>query len=197
MFNIGNKVVYPGQGPCFICALVSKVIDNKPMTFFHLIILNGSGDMFIPVDKIASIGIRPMLNMSDIPRLLDQLKEPTSVPDDFRQRSRDNVKRFMSGSAFDLAEVVESLTVLSKTKGLGFGEIRTLERARSMLVCEISEVMKKTKEEAEKQVDEAINARKETAFHSTAETDSATSRNGKEASDLRDRKVKQAVAQIA
>jgi CarD family transcriptional regulator len=195
MLDIGNKVVYPGQGPCFICALVSRVVDNTPMTFFHLIVLNGSGDMFIPVDKIESIGIRPMLNTSDIPRLLDQLKEPTSVPDDFRQRARDNAKRFMSGSAFALAEVVESLTELSKKKGLGFGEIRTLERARSMLICEISEVMRKTKEEAEKQMDEALNARNEVAFNFVDEIHAPNTRERRQIFRREDRKVKQAVAQ--
>lgn len=196
MLSIGTKVIYPGQGPCVICDVVNRVVDNRPMTFFHLLVLNGGGEMFIPVDKINSTGIRPMLKISDIPKLLDQLKEPTLVVDDFRQRSRDNVKRFMSGSAFDLAEVVESLTELSKTKALSFGEIKTLERARSMLICEIAEVTKKTKEEAEKQIDEALGAR-EIAFRLMAETTTFNNREDKQTAGPRDRKARQEAAQSA
>ena len=66
-----------------------------------------------------------------------------------------------SGSAFDLAEIVESLTELSETKKLSFGEHKTLDRAKALLVSEISEVIGETKEKAERQVDMALKARKE------------------------------------
>jgi RNA polymerase-interacting CarD/CdnL/TRCF family regulator len=39
-----------------------------------------------------------------------------------------------------LAGIVESLTELIETKPLAFGERGTLERAKRLLVCEISEV---------------------------------------------------------
>jgi RNA polymerase-interacting CarD/CdnL/TRCF family regulator len=72
----------------------------------------------------------------------------------------DNLKLFASGSAFDLAEVVESLTELSETKTLSPRDKETLERARKLLVCEISEVTGKTKSAAGEQVDEALKMRK-------------------------------------
>lgn len=201
MLNIGSKVVYPGQGPCFICAVVSKVIDNRPMAFFQLLILNGGGEMFVPVDRIDSIDIRPMLKQSDIPKLLDQLKEPTKSADDFRQRARDNFQRFMSGSAFAIAEVVESLTELSKTKSLSFGERKMLDRARNMLICEIAEVMKETMAKAEEQVEKALKAREAAAFHLIAETSPTTAchsnRHRKATGDQRNRKDQRAVARGA
>ena len=76
------------------------------------------------------------------------------------QRTRDNLKLLTSGSAYDLAEIVESLTNLSETKTLSFGDHRTLDRAKALLVSEISEVIEETKEEAEQQVDMALKARK-------------------------------------
>lgn len=200
MLSIGNKVVYPGQGPCFICAVVSRVVEGSPMAFFHLLILNGGGEMFVPADRMDSTGIRPMLKRSDIPRLLDQLKGPTQSADDFRQRARDNFQRFMSGSAFSIAEVIESLNELSKTKSLSFGERKTLERARRILVCEISEVMKETKEEAEKRVDEALKAGEEAAFLAAGiNPTSASNRNRhyKATDGQRDRKAQRAKAQRA
>jgi CarD family transcriptional regulator len=130
------------------------------MTFYQLLVLDdGRGNLFVPADKLQTIGIRPLLNKPEIAKLLDQLKRPSTAAIDRKQRVRDNLKLLLSGSAFDLAEIVESLTELIETKPLSFGERRTLERAKRLLVCEISEVMGGTKEDAEVQVDQALIAR--------------------------------------
>ena len=69
------------------------------------------------------------------------------------------MRAILTGSAFDLAEIVETLTELIETKPLSFSERATLERARKLLICEISEVNGTTKQEAEDQVDQALVAR--------------------------------------
>jgi RNA polymerase-interacting CarD/CdnL/TRCF family regulator len=79
---------------------------------------------------------------------------------DWKQRAIDILRLFTSGSAFDLAQIVGSLTGLSKTKKLSIRENWTLVRARNLLVCEISEVMRETKSAAEEHVDRALSARK-------------------------------------
>jgi CarD family transcriptional regulator len=160
IFNAGSKVVYPCQGPCMIGPLVKKTVGDLTVTFYQLVVLNdGGGELFVPVDKVQSVGIRLLLERSDIPKLLNRLKKSSGAADTWKQRAADNQKLFATGSAFDLAEVVESLTELSETKSLSFGERKTLERAKRLLVCEISEVMGVTKEEAEKQVDCALGQR--------------------------------------
>jgi RNA polymerase-interacting CarD/CdnL/TRCF family regulator len=65
---------------------------------------------------------------------------------------------FSSGSPFDLALIVESLTELKETKTLTIGQSRTLEKARRLLICEISEVLGETHTEAERQLDQALKA---------------------------------------
>ena len=158
---VGNKVIYPSQGPCLIGAMVKRIIDDRPMMFYQLLVLNeAGGDLFVPVDNVRAIGIRPLLERSEIPKLLDRLKQPTQSADTWKQRAVDNQKLFATGSAFDLAEVVESLTELSETKALSFGEHKTLDRAKRLLICEISEVMSETEGEAEEEVDQALKARK-------------------------------------
>lgn len=160
LLAIGNKVIYPSHGPCLISSIVNKVVDERPMTFYQLLVLNdGRGTLLVPVEKAKSIGIRPLLNKPEIPKLLDQLKRPSKASTDRKQRVRDNLKLLLSGSAFDLAEIVESLTELIDTKALSFGERGTLERAKRLLVCEIAEVTGETKQEVEEQVDRALIAR--------------------------------------
>jgi CarD family transcriptional regulator, regulator of rRNA transcription len=157
----GNKVIYPSQGPCLIGPVIKKVIDGRPISFYRLALLDDSGgELFVPVDKVQTIGIRPLLNRSDIPKLLDLLKGPFAADKDWKQRADENFKLLNSGSAFDLAEVVKSLTKLGGKRELSFRESQTLEKARKLLIGEISEVIGETKSAAEKQIDEALKARK-------------------------------------
>src|SRR5689334_18169939 len=99
--TVGSKIVYPAQGPCLIGSLVQRVIGGEPQMFYQLIVLSeGGGSLFVPVDKVAAIGIRLLLEQSEIPRLLDQLMKPTKTADGWKQRTMNNLKLFASGSAF-------------------------------------------------------------------------------------------------
>jgi CarD family transcriptional regulator len=131
------------------------------MTFYQLLVLNDGGlKLFIPVEKLRTVGLRPLLSKADIPKLLDQLRQPSKPVVDRKQRVRDNLKLLSSGSAFDLAEIVQSLNELLETSALSFGERGTLDRAKRLLVCEISEVMEETKEEAEAKLDLVLSSKK-------------------------------------
>ena len=57
------------------------------MMFYQLIILNdGGGKMFVPVDNVDAVGIRPLLGKTEIPRLLDRLRQSAQTSDDRKQR---------------------------------------------------------------------------------------------------------------
>jgi CarD family transcriptional regulator len=158
--SVGNRISYPCQGPCLIGPVVKRVVGGKLTEFHHLTVLDGGGELFVPVDKAEAKGIRRLLDRSEIPKLLDHLKKASMPAERWNQRTLDNLKLFTSGSAFDLAEIVESLCELRKTKVLSSGDRQTLERARKLLVCEISEVMGETKSAAEEKIDQALEGRK-------------------------------------
>jgi CarD family transcriptional regulator len=156
----GSKIVYPAQGPCLIGPVVQRIIAGEPLMFYQLIVLDdGGGDLFVPVDKVAAIGIRLLMEKSEVPKLLDHLMKPAKIADGWKQRTLNNLKLFASGSAFDLAEIVESLTELNETKALSFSEQKSLERARRLLICEIAEVTGATRETVKEQLDDALKAR--------------------------------------
>ncbi|MGH7829683.1 MAG: CarD family transcriptional regulator [Candidatus Binatia bacterium] len=159
--TVGNKVIYPSQGPCVIGPVVKKSVDGRLVSFYRLAPLEGGGgEVFVPVDKAQAIGIRALLKRSEIPKLLGQFKKASRSAGNWKQRAMDNVKLFASGSAFDLAEVVESLTELSETKTLSPRDKETLERARKLLISEISEVTGETKSAAGERIDQALKMRK-------------------------------------
>ncbi len=160
ILTVGSKVVYPCQGPCLVSASVKRVVAGEPRSFYHLIVLNDSGgELFVPVDKAQTNGIRPLALNSDVPMLLGQLINTAELTMEWKQRASDIQRLFTSGSAIDLAKIVGALTESSKTKALSPRENWTLVRARKLLVCEISEVMGETRNTAEEQVDQALKAR--------------------------------------
>jgi CarD family transcriptional regulator len=137
------------------------VVGGRPASFYRLAILDDSGgELFIPLDKVAVLGLRQLMAKSEIPKLLGRLKKATVTEKNWRQRAVDNARLLSTGSAFDLAEVVESLTELSETKPLRPHDRQVLERARKILICEISQVTGATVDAAAEQVDEALKARK-------------------------------------
>lgn len=159
----GDKVVYPGHGPCGIGRLVDRVVGGSSMMFYHLTVLDETGgDLFIPVEKASATGLRLLIKKSEIPELLAHLKKGASSAESWKERAADNMKLLATGSAFDLAEIIASLTELSDRRSLTLGESGTLARARRLLVCEISEVTEETKTIAEEQVDQALRGKART-----------------------------------
>ena len=157
ILKVGEKVSYPGQGPCLIGPVVKRVVGGKLTEFQHLTVLvDGGGELLVPVDRAQARGIRELLDKTEIPKLLDRLKKPSRAAEKWNQRNRDNLILFNSGSAFDLAEIVESMSGLRETKRLQPSDRQTLERARKLLACEISEVMGETKGAAEEKIDQAL-----------------------------------------
>jgi RNA polymerase-interacting CarD/CdnL/TRCF family regulator len=161
--TVGDKVVYPGRGPCLIGGVVQKVVCGRSASFYRLALLDDSrAELFVPVNKSHDLHMRALLARSEIPKLLGHLKTRGAVAKDpgkaknWRQRELDSLKLFSSGSIFELAQMVESLTQLSSTKTLAAHERETLYRARKLLICEISEVMGESKTAAEVRIDSAL-----------------------------------------
>lgn len=169
ILTTGSKIVYPSQGPCLIGSIVERIIGEQPRRFYQLLVLNEcGGDLFVPVEKIEAVGIRLLLNVTEIPKLLEHLNLPATVADNHRQRGLHILKLFASGSAFDLAEIVGSLTELNNTKPLSFGENKTLEKAKGLLICEMAEVTGTTREAVKQQIETALETRKKESKASPA-----------------------------
>src|ERR1043166_8232779 len=99
--TVGDKVVYPGRGPCLIGAVIEKVVCGRSASFYQLALLDGSkAELFVPVENLHDLHMRPLLERSDIPELLGHLKTRAGVTKDpetgknWRQRELDRLKLF-------------------------------------------------------------------------------------------------------
>ena len=165
MLSAGERVVYPNQGPCKIGVVVEKNIGGHPGVFYPLMVMDDSGDVvFVPVDRVDGLGIRQLIQRSQIPRLLRRLREHVEVINaptprmSWRQRAAETSNLFASGSAFDLAVIVRTLTQLNALKPLSPRDRDVLDKARKYLICEISEVMGKSRIAAEQLMNDALEA---------------------------------------
>ena len=61
-----------------------------------------------------------------------------------------------TGSIYDVVEVLKSLTFLARSKNLSFREKRMFDRAKFLVISEISEVAREKSEHVEQKVDSAL-----------------------------------------
>ncbi|HET9295987.1 MAG TPA: hypothetical protein VFP18_03790 [Candidatus Binatia bacterium] len=160
--TIGQKLYYTGRGPCLLRAEVQKVVCGAPAQFYSFSLLDDNGaEFFVPVGTASELPLRPLLLRRDILKLLKRLKTrvgPTRELANWQQRKSASSKLFSSGSAFDLADTIESLMRSSCTRNLAMDEWQTLRRARNLLICEIAEVMNESRSAAESRFDSAADA---------------------------------------
>lgn len=144
-----------------IGAVVKKIVSGDAMHFYPISSLdNTASAVLVPLNRLAGLAMRHLLAKSEIPALLGRLNDSAPASRGWKRRVLDNAKLFSSGSAFDLAQIVQTLTQLGETKELSLRDRRTLEKARRFLICEISEVLEESRDTAERQVDRALARRK-------------------------------------
>jgi CarD family transcriptional regulator len=74
----------------------------------------------------------------------------------WKGRFKDNSDKMRSGSIYEVADVLKSLTFLAKSKSLSFREKRMLDRAKFLIISEVSEVMREPAVAIEGRVDRAL-----------------------------------------
>lgn len=161
-WKVGDKVVFVPQGPCRVDGVVMKTIAGQLSRFYRLSLLDDSSDLvFVPSDKLKPPAIRPLITEAELPKVFSSLEGSRPASANWRQRAIEQAKLFASGSAFDLAEIVESLTQMGEGRALLSRDRQTLEKAKRLLICEISEVTGATRSATEERVDRILGLQRE------------------------------------
>lgn len=156
-FKIGDKVFYPGRGICEIRRISTRELDGQTVELYHLVFLVDEATVMVPVNKAHDIGIRRLLDRSEVPKVYAFLKQRMESPSrDYKIRYRKNVDLLTSGTIFDVADVVKSLAYLSSIKKLSERETEMLERARALLINEIAQVTGAERSKVQAKVDQAL-----------------------------------------
>lgn len=136
---IGQMVTYPNQGVCLVEHIEKKQIGTSTLHVYALRVLSDNSTIFVPMENAAAVGIRPVISSMQFEVLLEYLGADFElISSDWKIRSREFGEKLQSGDVFDAADVLKKLTFLSREKKLSFREQNYLEKARFLIVSEIS-----------------------------------------------------------
>jgi len=140
-FEIGDKVIYPNHGLGIVERIETKTIMGTTCGFYQLRMANET-TVFVPVDNVDGVGLRRAITDEETERLFSLLGDgKIESHQNWKGRFKDNSDRMRTGSIYDVVEVLKSLSHLARSKSLSFREKRMLDRAKFLVVSEISEVM--------------------------------------------------------
>src|SRR5256885_9611044 len=138
-FQIGDKVVYPNQGVGTIENISTRSFGSAFEKFYLLRLGCSSITVVVPFSNAANIGLRRVTKDREISRVLSFLAAGWCATScDWKVRYKENTDKMQSGNLLRAAEVFKGLLQLHVDKPLSFREKKMLDRARHMLVSEVS-----------------------------------------------------------
>jgi CarD family transcriptional regulator len=156
-FQIGDKVIYPNHGLGVVERIEEKTILGTTCGFYHLKIVASDTTVLVPVSNVDGVGLRRAICDDEVERLFGLLGDG-KIDDhqNWKGRYKDNSDKMRTGSIFDMADVLKSLTFLARSKSLSFREKRMLDRARALIISEVSDVLHEKSAIVEGRVDQAL-----------------------------------------
>jgi CarD family transcriptional regulator len=138
-FEIGDKVVYPNQGVGTIENISSRSFGTQFEKFYLLRLVYSSMTVMVPFSNVGTIGLRKVTRNAEITRVLAFLSSGSChFHADWKSRFKENSEKMLTGSLLNVAEVLKGLLLLQIEKPLSFREKKMLDRARHMLVTELT-----------------------------------------------------------
>lgn len=156
-FEIGDKVIYPNHGIGVVKRIETKTILGTTCGFYSLRMSSSDTTVLVPVDNVEGVGLRGAIEDSEVKKLFTLLGNgKIDNHQNWKGRFKDNSDKMRTGSIYDVVDVLKSLNYLSQSKNLSFREKRMLDRAKFLVISEISEVTSETSESIEEKVNKAL-----------------------------------------
>jgi CarD family transcriptional regulator len=139
-FKIGDRIVFPNQGLGIIEDLMEEDLFGQKLLFYHIRIFSNNTLVLVPSANTEEMGLRKPIAEETIDEIFDLLKNGTvDVTANWKGRFREHSNMMKSGTIVDVISVLKSLYYLSLSKPLSFREKKMMEKARELIVSELSE----------------------------------------------------------
>ncbi|MDR3072885.1 MAG: CarD family transcriptional regulator [Clostridiales Family XIII bacterium] len=157
MFSIGDKIVYPMHGAGIIEGIEEKLILGETRRYYVLHVPYGEMKIMIPCDSTDSVGVRGVIDETDLMDIEDALRcASTQMSDNWNRRYRDNMEKLKTGELIEVCEVVRNLMRVDRIKKLSTGEKKLLSNAKQILLSELILVSGAKAEEVLRKIDEWV-----------------------------------------
>ena len=139
LFQVGEKVVYPNQGIGTIENISSRSFGAQCERFYLLRLTYTDMTVMVPFSHAEEIGLRRVTKNADLMRVLAFLSEGLCKSKaDWKDRFKENSEKMRVGGLLAVSEVFKTLLTIQKEKPLSFREKKMLDRARQLLITEVS-----------------------------------------------------------
>ena len=160
-FSIGDRAFYPSHGVGLIKELKTTSVLGQAHSFYVFEIgeLGDSGlRMLIPEQNAAKI-LRPMVRKSNIKKVFDTLASATTInKTNWHRRHKKLGEQLRSPCLYEIATVLRDLVCLGHQKELSPNEKIMLDKAKKMVVDEISCVTQNETTKIYKKVEKILSA---------------------------------------
>lgn len=133
----GQILVHPHHGPAVIDS-----IEIHPRLQRECVVLKVQSShlmVWVPVDQMERVGLRPVLDQTGLDVLFSVLRAPADAEDiQWSRRFKDNTEKLATGNPLVIAAVVRNLMLRDAADGLSQAERDMLRHARKPLLTEIS-----------------------------------------------------------
>ncbi len=156
-FQVGEKVVYPNHGVATIENISSRTFAGQFERFYLLRLNYNCMTVMVPFSHVEELRLRKVTRNGEVARVLEFLSEGRCRRfHDWKDRFKENTEKMRDGSLLAVAEVMKSLLMLQAAKPLSFREKKMLDRARHMLITELSTSRGWNTKQAEEMLEQAL-----------------------------------------
>jgi len=156
-YQVGDKVVYPGQGITQIVSITEEDLGGMKMVCYNLRLLATESKVVVPVANADKVGLRTLTDTSVVSEAMDRLRSnEENGATDWKDRYRANLERIKTGQLGEIVDVILCLANVAARKTLSFRERKMFDHARQMLSYEVAEVEGRTAEEVELEVENVL-----------------------------------------
>ncbi len=158
-YKIGDKVIYPNHGVGIIEQVSFNYLNGRSERCFMLRIFSSGLRVMVPEVNAQNVGLRRVITSAEARKIVVFLEcnhHSNGCRGDWKHRFKENSERMRTGSLLDVAAVLKSLLLLSRSKPLSFRERKMLERARYLLVSELATAQRVSETKVETDVVRAL-----------------------------------------
>ena len=157
MYNVGDKIVYPMHGAGVIESIEEKEVLGQKQNYYIVKMPIGDMKVMIPIEHTCEIGIREIIDKKEVEKVLSVFcKAENNINSNWTKRYRENMVKIKSGNIYEVADVVRSLMLRDKQKGLSTGERKMLCSAKQILISELVLAEGADQKDIEKMINEYI-----------------------------------------
>jgi CarD family transcriptional regulator len=138
-FAVGDKVVHPLHGPGRITGVEYRELLDGKKRYYVLEIPDKDLTVYIPRQKVESVGVRPAMKRAKLNSVLDTLRsKPHRLPQDYKERHEEVWEKLRTARVLQTAEVVRDLSWHKHWDHLTKKDASLLERAQAFLAAELA-----------------------------------------------------------